>query len=171
MARQSKDPIADAAAKVAARRLPDLRGVSFTSIDPGTAYYGWALWSLDGFLCKCDYEPSINPVHMYDPGIGIVEQPVVYPNSPVPPQDIAALAFSAGRILGNYETQYAVEPRQWKGTTDGTAFLRRIERAINRLSIRERLTVTETLSRLPKTKHEHVLDAIGLGLVVRGIKV
>ncbi len=161
--------LARAEAKVIARRLPKPAG-HFVAVDPGTTYHGWAWFAPDG-LCACGYAPTILPRDSLRALPCVIEQPIVYPHGTKNPPTIAKLAFSAGITAGKFAHAYAVEPRQWKGTTDGAAFLERIKRAILKRSEAERRTVHDALAKLPKAQHEHVIDAIGLGLVILGVKV
>lgn len=165
--RTTEESIARAAAKVDARKLPDLRGMVFDSIDPGTNYCGWAHW--DGLsLIACGYATGLRPPR--STYRLVIESPVVYPHSRVDPNDIVALARSTGFLAGPYGFPHYVEPRQWKGTTDGALWLARIRAAVaERISDREVLDAA--LAKAKPKHHEHVIDAVGLGLACLGVKI
>ena len=147
-----------------------LRGSSyFVAIDPGTDYHGQAKF-LDGTLISVDYHPHLDP----DPDrtglhTGVVEKPVVYPHQTRNARAVALLAFSAGELAGQLESRFAVEPRDWKGTMDGAAFLRRVKRHAQRVGDWE--LIEQHLVHVDKDLWEHPLDAYALGQWCLGIVI
>lgn len=162
--------IARASAKVESRRLPNMtHSPLWISIDPGTTYYGYAVWR-NGALDRCGYSAVTDSIFRV-PAV-VIERPVIYPRSAVDPNDIVRLAYSAGIIARGHGSQIeSVEPRQWKGTSDGAVFIERIKRAIERRLPSERCIVSDAIALLRPGLREHVYDAIGLGLVVQGVKI
>lgn len=143
--------------------------MDFVSIDAGVEYHGQARF-LDGKLAKVAYLPHLDA----DPDctgikIGVVEKPVVYPHQTRNARTVAALAFSAGVLVGQFHARYEVEPRAWKGTMDGTVFLRRVVRLAQQ---RGDWPLIETcLKGVDKKCHEHPLDAYALGLWCLGVEI
>jgi hypothetical protein len=92
-----------------------------------------------------------------------IEKPIIYPRSPVPPNDILELAIDAGRAAQavGWECVRWVLPRTWKGTQDAEIFLPRV---IATLTDTERRVYFGTADRLAVSYHEHVICAIGIGL-------
>lgn len=139
------------------------------SIDPGVDT-GWALWSWP--LCQ-----------LISAGIGhppvelayrlAVEKPQVYPQSPVPPNDLITLAMKAGRYVGAFEGATAppsllletitVLPHEWKGNIPKDICEARIRRA---LTIPELHVATSAELEVPKSLRNNMWDAIGIGLFV-----
>ncbi len=140
------------------------RKTSLLAIDPG-AKTGWALFLEPGgwHLAACGVVSPKDPPTW--PGVKdldqvVIENPVVYSHSPVPPAKLMKLA----RIVGRYEERFAhaknvelVEPRTWKGSVDGDIMLRRIEASLN--------PVDRAMhdSYMGGYKH-NMTDAVGLGL-------
>lgn len=164
--RMRKKRIAKAVAKVEGRRLPNMSGCHFVAIDPGTKYYGWAEFRF-GHLLACGYtdDLGLSKIHATYIDTCVIEKPEIYARqSGVNNRDIAELAFSAGEIAGAFKQRSTVYPRQWKGTVKGDVMCRRIHKAL-----RESEPLAYALGRLPAGKHEHVLDACGLGLRCCGV--
>jgi len=147
----------------AARRgtpLP-VGGFLLLAIDPG-ASTGWAVFG--GQLLGCG---------LGDPHVGraqrvVIELPQVYPNHPVPPNDLVTLAFLAGRYAGGAAAGAEVStvfPHQWKGNLPKDLCAIRVRAA---LTPAER-TIVDAIDVPDKQKH-NVLDAIGIGLFTLGRK-
>lgn len=87
----------------------------------------------------------------------------IYPSTPVPNQDIIELCYGTGFLIGmltqNIQLRRVVRyaPREWKG---------QVPKEIHNLRIFEQLDVygQAKISKIPKGKQEHGLDAVGLAL-------
>jgi hypothetical protein len=96
----------------------------------------------------------------------VIEKPQIYPNSPVPPNDIITLTLQAGRYLGIAEQMgiailRTVLPKSWKGQLPKGVCAGRI---ISRLSSEELLVLKAAESKLPAGKRHNLIDAVGIGL-------
>lgn len=130
---------------------------TFTAIDPGVSYFGWALFS-SGKLVKAGLATS------YMTGaIALVERPIFRPGGKADPRDVVDLAFTAGSIAGHFGSPWWVEPQDWKGTVKGQVFLNIIRRELRRGWADDADAIATALKPLPEEQHEHVLDAYALG--------
>jgi hypothetical protein len=140
--------------------LVPLRAGSYDlAIDPG-ACTGWALFGGAGGFVACGIgEPP------FDTAIRrvVIELPQVYPNHPVPPNDLITLAFLAGRYVGTSASAGAdaatVFPHEWKGNLPKDVCAARV---LARLTPDE-CAIVDRL-KVPKGKLHNVMDAIGIGL-------
>ena len=138
------------------------------SIDPGKRCTGWALWGTTGFLVAAGTgEPPCVGVSRV-----VIEMPQTYPNSPVPYQDLVALAFLAGRYIGRasagewHNGLGAIEmkwmfPHEWKGNLPKDICENRIRRKLN---VDERTVMEECSRFVPAGQLNNVWDAVGIGL-------
>ena len=90
----------------------------------------------------------------------VVEVPRIYPHSPADPESILKLAYTAGRLVGNFEAVkiVKVEPRGWKG--------QRPKKVDNRYTM-SLLSVAESKivkAAAPPSLLDNVIDAAGIGL-------
>jgi hypothetical protein len=148
--------------------LPARRGTPLPSdfdllaIDPGTST-GWAVFGYPGALA------GLRACGLGDPpveGAGrvVIELPQVYPRQQVPPNDLIALAFLAGRCAGRARGAVStVLPHQWKGNMPKEVCAARVRAA---LSPEERAVVDAC--DVPDKQRHNVLDAVGIGLFSEG---
>lgn len=141
---------------------------SFTAIDPGVTYHGRAEFC-DGRLFRVAYVSGLTVPPVPRSGLGIVEKPVVYPRLTKNARTVAELAFSAGVVLGQFAVRLHVEPRVWKGTTDGDVFVRRVRRYAE--SVGDLRVFNECLAGVPACNWEHALDAYALGQWCLGVEL
>jgi hypothetical protein len=146
------------------------------TIDPGV-HSGWALWGLHGLIACGLGDPRSCKLHRVtsdDPDVDTIrdvwiERPVVYPHSPVRPNDLITLALDAGRWAGIYEAcgveAHFVTPAEWKGQVPKAIHHARIWGV---LSAEAQEVVEKGCRKLAPSKRHNVLDAVGLGLWVRG---
>lgn len=133
------------------------------SIDPGVDT-GWALWTWP--LCQLAAagigKPPVEVAYRL-----AVEKPQVYPQSPVPPNDLITLAMKAGRYVGAFDgpglETVTVLPHEWKGNIPKDICEARIRRA---LAIPELSVATDAEMEVPKSLRNNMWDAIGIGLFV-----
>jgi hypothetical protein len=146
-------------------RLENPRG-RFDAIDPGTTYYGVARF-FDGALEWCAYSPTLSVPIVTRGTTLVIEGQRFRTGSRADPQTIIDLAFAAGTIRGQYYGTVVKidDPQMWKGTIDGKIMIQRI---LKRLTPMETLIVTSSLKGVRKSNHEHVIDAIGIGLFMTG---
>jgi hypothetical protein len=147
------------------------------SVDPGNDGCGVALWSVSGELLRAGYaaprrrlpEPAARWMEVAHAVIGYagvlnpedvaIEVPQVYPDDPVPPNDLITLAMVAGVVLGHLSPLRATRylPREWKG---------QVPKKVQHERLRAHLKSAE-LGRLdlpaPSLQH-NVWDAIGIGM-------
>lgn len=134
------------------------------TVDPGNST-GWAEyyrgelkqcgpWDLDAWEFPCILIPDAN---------WVIEDQVIYPKSPVPPNDIVILAKSAARVADRvgWKTVEWVRPRTWKSTLDADIMCERIIRC---LTPTERLVYFAAADKMPEGVRHNVIDAIGIGL-------
>lgn len=124
-------------------------------IDPG-ADTGWALL-VDGTLKYCglgwDF-PCAN--------VALIERPKIHGKSN--PVDIITLAIRVGElkhlceVLNKTQVLFR-EPVQWKGTMDKTLHNTRVLAGLTAL---EKAIYLQAVDKIPKSKHNNVIDAIGL---------
>lgn len=97
-----------------------------------------------------------------------IEDQVIYPRSPVPPQDILTLAKGAHRLAGRYDTLgvvvHFVVPFKWKGQVPKEIHHARVWAV---LSDAEKEIVNKAVRGVAPSKRHNVFDAIGIGLWVR----
>lgn len=158
------------------------------TIDPGLDYFAAARWDANGWLLTANFyeatkvysEPAkqaLTTAYTFD-GIFeealrgdceavVIECPVIYPKSKVPPMDIMHLygaVVAIAQVCSHYFVRVEfVEPRAWKGNVPKDIFGKRIE---SKLHPKESKLVL--LDRFPKTKRHDVVDAIGIGLWFNG---
>ncbi len=124
------------------------------AIDPGE-HTGWAAFESDK-LVACGLGSALAE-HVRKV---VIELPQVYPQHPVPPQDLIALAFLAGRYAGASAGEvYTVFPHQWKGNMPKDVCAARVR--FNLLP-GER-AIVDAID-VPKGQKHNVMDAIGIGL-------
>jgi hypothetical protein len=129
------------------------------AVDPGK-YSGWAFFSDQGLLEACgtgfpEYaEKMVRKT--------VVEVPQVYPQHPVPPQDLVTLSFTAGRFVGQVMGEvWIVHPHEWKGNLPKEVCANRVR---SKLSSKELLVLVKCEGTVPVKQMHNVLDAIGIGL-------
>jgi len=126
------------------------------TIDPGK-HTGWAAWDASPLLAACGV--GVPPAFLTIGEHGVIERPMVYPRSPVPPNDIVTLAIDAGRVVGmaGFASVEWVLPRRWKGSAP---------KAVMHARIFAKLTLAERAiyDRVKDGAAKDCLDAIGLGL-------
>lgn len=147
-------------------------------IDPGDDT-GWALWS-GRSLHSCGLGVKINQLVLV-PAISVdeiamlhierafIEWPVIYPRSPVPPNDILMLARSAAEIGGALKDRGLhvdyIEPSSWKGQTPKKVHNARTKAKIKaKLSRAEQEAVSRACAAVAPSAAHNILDAVGLGL-------
>jgi hypothetical protein len=126
------------------------------SVDPGVEYYAVAVWD-KLVLVMADVVP-IRYRFDFVPELVVIEKPQIYGDKErARKSDVADLLYAAGKIADRYAQDVPYLPNEWKG---------QVPKKIHQDQIRARLTVLELdcLSRLPKKKLIHVLDAVGIGL-------
>ena len=132
------------------------------AIDPGVST-GWALFN-GTVLTACGLG---HPRHRaLDVTQVIIEHPRIYPGGRTrDPNAIVKLAVNAGEWGGRYAhvgpVRY-VEPRVWMRGNPPKGINHNRIRA--ELRADERDVLAAVLRALPESKHEHVLDAAGIGL-------
>jgi hypothetical protein len=138
---------------------------SHLSVDPGLCT-GWASWDQKHALLHCGVGTPPNcEKHL------VIEYPQIYPNQPVPPNDLITLAIQVGRYA-----QTAIDcgskvslvlPHEWKGNLPKKICNARIMKI---LSVDEKAIANAV--KLPETKRHNMMDAIGIGLYAfRGMKI
>ncbi len=128
------------------------------AIDPGEKP-GFA-WFEDGVLTACAFAM----LDCEGPDELAIEHPTIYPQSPVPPNDIIELAITAGRQAERYGNNAAItwyRPREWKGTRPKNIVDAHI-RAV--MSQREINTLDKYCATIPKSYRHNVIEAVGIGL-------
>lgn len=137
------------------------------AIDPGVNS-GWAIFA-GGCLTDCGLgHPRHRALEVTQV---IIEHPRIYPGGRTKdPQAIVRLAVNAGEWGGRYRAvvdgvRY-VEPREWmRGNPPKKINHPRI---LKELRPDERAVLDAVLGVLAKSKHEHVMDAVGIGLFALG---
>lgn len=159
----------------------------FISIDPGNDL-GWAIWNAKGLIACGLGDPRACVKHVVssiEPDADVIhdawiEDQVIYPRSPVPPQDILTLARGAHRVAGRYDAcgiaVHFVKPADWKGQVPCTCEKAKSfvacthhSRVWGALNASEQETVNKALLGMTPKKWHNVFDAIGLGQWVRSI--
>ncbi len=150
----------------------------FVTIDPGLAT-GWSIWNVSGLVACGLGDPRTCPKHVVTSDQAQtdvihsmwIEMPVIYPKGKVPPNDVVTLAASAGRWAGRYDALavdvHYVKPAEWKGQVPKQIHHPRIWAA---LSARDQGVVHDSLKGVAPSKRHNVLDAIGIGQWVRGLR-
>lgn len=83
----------------------------------------------------------------------VVEEPIVYPNSPVPPNDLMKVALTAGMFAGlPWARACSYYPSQWKGQVDKATHHRRL------------LHLHPEYGNKLRDADHNAMDAFGLGL-------
>lgn len=133
--------------------------------DPGHPKTG-AAWArfLNKDLVDCDLWGRRKPFRAQGEEI-VIELPMVYPKSPVPPNDIARLAFRAGRVaqyLCHWEEEPVLVPAgTWKSNIPPDILC---DRVIRKLTERELFIYASVTDAIAAGYRHNVADAIGLGL-------
>ena len=140
------------------------------AIDPGVHAHAWALFGQG--LLDCGYGDRFPR----DVDRLVIEMPRIYPRSRSKgdPNDLVALAYAAGMVVGNLgvKTQI-VEPRTWKGTVPKE---KRWDLYIIHKRIGLSLTPTESsiylkaLEQVAPSKRHNITDAVGIGLWAHGTR-
>jgi hypothetical protein len=126
----------------------------FLAVDPGT-HTGWAAF-YGARLVECGLgdPPVERSAHM------IIEVPQVYPQHPVPPNDLILLAFTAGRYAGRAKGVVTIVfPHAWKGNLPKDVCAARVRA---KLSLDEQKIVDKCGA--AKSYMHNVMDAVGIGL-------
>lgn len=142
----------------------------FDAIDPGTNYYGYARFEARR-LVECGYATTCDVPSWRRSSPLVIEGQIARTGSRARPQNVIDLAFCAGWIRGQYRGDVIKieDPQMWKGTIDGAVMLERIK---GKLDEREHKLLLLELAGWPRSKHEHVIDAVGIGLwILRRIGV
>jgi hypothetical protein len=148
----------------AARRgtsLPVGRPFALLAIDPGE-HTGWAVFDVIGVLIGC----GLGDPHVERAARVVIELPQVYPQQQVPPNDLIALAFLAGRYAskaGDGAEISTILPHQWKGNMPKDVCAARVRFKL----APEEKAVVDAIS-VPKGQKHNVMDAIGIGLFASG---
>lgn len=135
------------------------------AIDPGT-HTGWALFK-DSLLVACGLgDPRTSTAHvMRDITDVIIEHPVIYSGGRTRnPNDVLKVAVNAGEWAGTYRQKALVRyvtPQAWKGSVPKDVHQPRI---LAKLAPKEAEVLEASLRRVAKSKHNNVVDAVGLGL-------
>lgn len=136
------------------------------AIDPGDRATGWAVYDAEKSLIGC----GLGDPHAERADLIVIELPQVYPQQQVPPNDLIALAFLAGRYAGvgmgstkGPAEVYTVLPHEWKGNLPKDLCAIRVRAA---LMPAERNVVDAC--ELPEKQRHNMLDAIGIGLFTLG---
>jgi hypothetical protein len=135
------------------------------AIDPGEDT-GWA-WFGDGMLVECGLNGDLGLSNAVDGCEVTIERPRYYPRSTkrVDPNDLITLAITAGQLgcravdVGAHVAW--VFPQEWKGSVPKDIHNRRV---LGQLRYGETLIYTNATKTIPKSKHNNVIDAIGIGL-------
>lgn len=134
------------------------------SIDPGI-HAGWAIFDpkTKGLeQCGLGLESLL---HYGVDGLtkGVIEIPRIYPKSPVPPQDIATLAKTAGYLKGRLHPISFTEvfPRDWKGSVPKPVHNRRV---LHALSTTDQYVFSVCVEGIADGLVNNVIDAVGLGV-------
>jgi hypothetical protein len=97
----------------------------------------------------------------------VVELPRIYPGSKARDNDQMDLSVVAGALLtaallmvNSNIVPILVTPHDWKGTTPKNIHNRRVLKKVPEIA--------DVLKQFPKGKHEHMIDAAGLGLWAMG---
>ena len=138
------------------------------SYDPGNVS-AYAEWS-NGRLSKARLgRPPLN--RFYD--VAVTEKPIVYPYSPIPPNDICTLRDDMSDFLARCAPDSVVvkyEPREWKGqvpkpkrgeTWDSYIIHKRVSRALDGVEL---ALYMEALEVVPVAQRHNIVDAVGIGL-------
>jgi len=134
------------------------------AIDPGIGKTGVCVYSthiLQVDLTKGELPAipdNLRPTH------AVIECPRVYPHSKVPPNDLLELAVLVGVLCQQVYERYGfdckvVYPRDWKGTVKKQIHNARVLKNLHSL---DQETWAQESKRFPKSKHNDVIDAIGL---------
>ena len=135
------------------------------AIDPGN-HTGWAAFQLaTGELEACGGVTPNEPIGRYQPALVAIELPRQYLRGKADPDDIIKLAVKVGRYVERFGGPDGrrcdirlVKPSEWKGSIEKAQMTSRIDGA---LTPAERALVAR--SGCPKSMHDDMLDAVGLG--------
>jgi hypothetical protein len=144
------------------------------AVDPGVNFTGFAFF-IDGELETVTLSQRLGKSLLHDtladhatkaiqvahaPTRAVIERPVIYPDSPARDSDQMDLSLIAGAVAGALACVGAdvvfATPREWKGTVPKKIHNKRILALLPDLR--------SMLKTWPKGKHEHMIDAAGLGL-------
>lgn len=135
------------------------------AVDPGRDT-GWAFWK-ERTLIGCglgtpDFKTGT-------PCLVIIERPQIYPNQPVPPNDLITLAIMVGRYAAlaeeaDHEVK-TVLPHEWKGNLPKEISHARTLKA---LRAEELAVVQQADQSVAKGKRHNMLDAVGIGVYFLG---
>lgn len=135
---------------------------TFDTLDPGI-HMGWAyFWG--GILSECGLWDVAKPHPCAFRGRRtIIEWPVIYPKSPVPPNDILEVRTTAARAREKmgWDRCETVAPRKWKSNVAKSVMLVRI---IEALSEDERRIYFKAADQVAEGLRNNIIDAIGIGL-------
>ncbi len=97
----------------------------------------------------------------------VVEQPRIYKRGQARPEDIMALMGIYGAFMGGIDAEFysGPAPADWKGTVDGVILNERVVRVLNST---ERTLLVAAQRAGQGGLSDHVIDAVGLGLVTMG---
>jgi len=131
-------------------------------IDPGTcsgyAYFEKAVLIACGIFTSDGVRPSATGVEFV-----VIERPQVYPQNPVPANDLVTLSILVGRLTEFYSSPVCkvehVLPRAWKGQLPKEVCW---ARAAAKLSMAETLIVEQ--AKLPRSSVHNMRDAVALGI-------
>ena len=156
------------------------------TVDPGKRSLAWALWwagnmpkSLRdvGYIGRTlrdvgyiewkdatEFETPLHSLRLFvaaRPDLVVVEVPCIYPRERVKaPNDLIDLAVVAGACatLGPLRL---VRPAEWKGQTPKEICNARTRASLSAAEVK---VLDGRLAGIAKSKHHHVLDAVGMGL-------
>lgn len=147
------------------------------SYDPGKTP-AWALFETR-ILVRCARgRPT---VYQLGPNLhAVIEEPMVYPHSPIPPNDLIPVAIDVGEfhgLLRENALEYGgpvsfehVKPRQWKGQVpkpkryekwDTYIIHQRILKVLDKDELKVYLLALATV---PEKQRHNIVDAVGIGL-------
>lgn len=136
------------------------------AIDPG-ASTGWAVFHGRALAGVGVWQRGAPRVAADELNV-IIECPMIYPRSPVPPNDIVRLALRVGRLAERVLRDHApkhvdlfmVLPRDWKGQVPKKTHNARVLAA---LPASDLAVARARLADVPESQWNDAVDAIGLG--------
>lgn len=139
------------------------------SYDPGKTP-AWAEFHTRILMkCRLGMVPSYVDAYAYE---FVGEKPVVYPHSPIPPNDLIPVAINLGQAMAwaEWGTVTTYEPRQWKGQVpkpkryekwDTYIIHQRILKVLDKDELKVYLLALATV---PEKQRHNIVDAVGIGL-------
>lgn len=130
------------------------------AIDPGK-HPGFAVFC-DGLLTWCGIDAP-RGLFGQRPDALVIERPVIYPDSPIPPEDVVSLAITAGALAERYTRGGDVfwrPARTWKGQVPKSSTRARV---LKRSTPIELAIISAAQKTIAKTYQPDMFDAIGLG--------